>query len=121
MPTPVVATGSYLPVVPILRSIVNLAAPPELSTQFSVNRASRVVPEAPGVTASAPAPIAFQTVRLARARNIDGGSSVAAPGLSGGSALILLAIRAGHYPPRCEAPTAPWSPQWRSCRPKRWP
>src|SRR5215467_11707480 len=97
MPTPVVATGSYLPVVPILRSMVNLAAPPELSTQFSVNRASRVVPAAPRVTASAPAPTVVQTVRLTRARNIDVGCSVAAPGLSGGSVLILLVIRAGHY------------------------
>src|SRR5215472_13733114 len=98
MPTPVVATDSYVSVVPILRSMVNLAAPPELSTQFSVNRASRVVPAAPRVTASTPAPTVVQVVRLTRARNIDGGCSITALGSIGGSVLISLGIRAGHYP-----------------------
>src|SRR5215471_7711896 len=101
MPTPVVATGLYVPVVPIRRSMVNLAAPPELSTQLSVNRASRVVPAAPRVTASTPTPMVVQAVRLTRLWDIDGGCSIAAPGSPGGSVLISLEILAGHYPPRC--------------------
>src|SRR5262245_13702912 len=102
MPTPVVATGLYVPVIPIRRSMVNLAAPPEWSAQLSVNRVSRVVPAEPRVIASSPAPKVVQVARLTRARNIDGGYSITAPGSIGGSVLISLPIRAGHHPPRCE-------------------
>src|SRR5215831_20452038 len=64
MPVPVVAIGLYVPVVPILRSMMNLVLPPELSTQLRVSRASLVVPPAAREVASSNAPMVIQVVRL---------------------------------------------------------
>src|SRR5215510_2959164 len=70
MPVPVVAIGLYVPVVPILRSMMNLALPPELSTQLRVSRASLLVPVAPREMASSTAPIVIQVVCLTTVRSI---------------------------------------------------
>src|SRR5215831_17337194 len=70
MPVPVVPIGLYVPVVPILRSMMNLAVPPELSTQFSVSRASLAVPAAPRAAASTTAPTVVQAARLTTVRNV---------------------------------------------------
>src|SRR5215468_222953 len=71
MPVPVVAIGLYVPVVPILRSMMNLAVPPELSTQLRVSRASLLVPVAPSEMASSTAPIVIQVVCLTTVRSIS--------------------------------------------------
>src|SRR4030095_13805583 len=69
MPVPVVAIGAYVPDVPVLRSMMNLAVPSELSTQFNVSRASLPVPAATRVVASSTAPTIVQVVRLTTVRS----------------------------------------------------
>ena len=83
MPISVVPIGLYVPVVPVLRSMMNLAVPPELSTQLSVSRASRALPVEASVAASTTTPTVVQPARWTTARNNDGARLVAGPGSDG--------------------------------------
>jgi len=85
MPRPVVPIRLNAPVGPVLRSTMNLAVPRELSTQFSVNLASRVLPEAARVAASTTTPTLVQPARWTTARNNAWGRSTTGLGSDGAS------------------------------------